>query len=90
MVHLQRTRFLPSEPCIGRIHNRLACHRPCTICVGNGREFEITVNKDGDKDAIYVDKVMLNGKEITDYRLPHKAIADGGTLQIWLTANPKE
>lgn len=58
--------------------------------MGNGREFEITVNKDGDKDAIYVDKVMLNGKEITDYRLPHKAIADGGTLQIWLTANPKE
>ena len=82
--------FYPVNPASGEyiIGSPVIDH--ATICVGNGREFEITVNKDGDKDAIYVDKVMLNGKEITDYRLPHKAIADGGTLQIWLTANPKE
>ncbi len=78
--------FYPVNPASGEYIIGSPLIDRAAINVGNGLQFKIIVNKEGGENAIYVDKMTLNGKKISDYRLPHKAITDGGTLQIWLTA----
>lgn len=78
--------FYPVNPASGEYIIGSPLIDRAAINVGNGRKFEIIVNKESDENAIYVDKITINGKEITDFKLPHKAIVDGGTLQIWLTS----
>lgn len=78
--------FYPVNPASGEYIIGSPLIDRAAINVGNGRKFEIIVNKESDENAIYVDKITINGKEITDFKLPYKAIVDGGTLQIWLTS----
>ena len=78
--------FYPVNPASGEYIIGSPLIDRAAINVGNGRKFEIIVHKESDENAIYVDKITINGKEITDFKLPHKAIVDGGTLQIWLTS----
>ncbi|HIY49555.1 MAG TPA: glycoside hydrolase family 92 protein [Candidatus Barnesiella excrementavium] len=55
------------------------------IHLDNGNKFTIKVNRKG-KKAIYVEKVTLNGTELSDFKLEHQAIINGGTLEFWLNA----
>ncbi|WP_375379593.1 glycoside hydrolase domain-containing protein [Barnesiella sp. ET7] len=55
------------------------------IHLDNGNKFTIKVNREG-KKAIYVEKVTLNGTELSNFKLEHQAIINGGTLEFWLNA----
>jgi predicted alpha-1,2-mannosidase len=45
----------------------------------NGKTFTIEAKNQGDRN-VYVEKVTLNGREITDYTLHHRDIMQGGRL----------
>ena len=81
--------FYPVNPVAGTYVIGSPSVDHATINMENGNKFEIKVNKTG-QDAIYIKKVLLNGKEITDYNLPHNAIIDGGRLEFWLTSTQNE
>ncbi|MDR1155770.1 MAG: glycoside hydrolase family 92 protein, partial [Bacteroidales bacterium] len=36
----------------------------------------------------YIQKAALNGKPHNSFRFPHKDFASGGTLELWLGAEP--
>lgn len=79
--------FYPVNPASGIYIIGTPSIENAKISTGNGKAFTITVHKDG-QDAIYIDKVLLNGKEIKDFQLPHKSIVEGGQLEFWLTNKP--
>ncbi|ANQ51504.1 glycoside hydrolase family 92 protein [Flammeovirga sp. MY04] len=49
------------------------------VQLGNGKTLHITVKNQSEKN-VYVKKVVLNGKEITDFQLNHLDFVDGGEL----------
>ncbi len=59
-----------------------------TINLENGKTFRIeAINQS--KENVYVEKVLLNGKEIKDYTLKHSDIVDGGKLVFYMSKRPK-
>ena len=58
-----------------------------TFNLENGKKFEILATGVSD-EAIYIQKSLLNGKSLTDYRLSHGDILKGGTLQFWMGKTP--
>ena len=57
------------------------------ILLQNGKTLTInTVNQS--KDNVYVQKVLLNGKEVKGFNLSHNDIIDGGILTYYMTARP--
>lgn len=59
------------------------------INLENGKTFTVEAIKQSDKN-IYVEKVLLNGKEITDHRIKHADITNGGKLTFYMSAKPKK
>lgn len=58
------------------------------IHLENGKKFTIeAVNQS--EDNVYVEKIVLNGKEIKDYKLRHTDIMNGGKLTFYMTNKPK-
>lgn len=55
----------------------------------NGKTFEIEVHNQNPKN-VYVQKVLLNGKEIKDYMVKHSQIMDGGKLEFYMDAKPSK
>ncbi len=53
----------------------------------NGKKFTIVVKNQGDEN-VYVQKILLNGKPLPQYFLPHKAIVQGGTLTFFMGNKP--
>lgn len=61
--------------------------REAEISLENGKTLIInTVNQS--KDNIYVQKVVLNGKEVKGFSLSHNDIINGGTITYYMTAKP--
>ena len=60
-----------------------------TFNLENGKKFEIQAHGVSD-EAIYIQKSLLNGKSLTDYRLSHGDILKGGTLQFWMGKTPQK
>ena len=53
----------------------------------NGKTFEIKAENQSKKN-IYVEKVLLNGKEIKNFTLKHQDIMNGGKLVFRMSAKP--
>ena len=54
-----------------------------TLQLANGKEFVVKVYNNS-KDHIYVEKALLNGKPVADYRFSVREMMAGGTLEIWM------
>ncbi|WP_205942939.1 GH92 family glycosyl hydrolase [Pedobacter frigidisoli] len=59
------------------------------INLENGKTFTVEAIKQSDKN-VYVQKVMLNGKEITNHQIKHSDITNGGKLTFYMSAKPKK
>jgi predicted alpha-1,2-mannosidase len=59
------------------------------INLENGKTFTVEAIKQSDKN-MYVEKVLLNGKEITDHKIKHADITNGGKLTFYMSAKPKK
>jgi predicted alpha-1,2-mannosidase len=60
-----------------------------TFQLENGKTFKVeTVNQS--KKNVYVQKVLLNGKEIKNFSIKHSDIVNGGTLTFYMAAKPKK
>lgn len=59
------------------------------LSLENGNQFKINVINQSAKN-IYVQKVLLNGTIIKDFKLKHRAITDGSTLTLYMTSKPKK
>jgi predicted alpha-1,2-mannosidase len=59
------------------------------INLENGKTFTVEAMKQSDKN-VYVEKVLLNGKEITDHKIKHADITSGGKLTFYMSAKPKK
>jgi len=55
----------------------------------NGKTFTIEAVKQSDKN-VYVQKVLLNGKEITNHQIKHTDITNGGKLTFYMSSKPKK
>lgn len=55
----------------------------------NGNRFVIKAI-DQSPENIYVQKILLNGKEITDFRLNHSDIMKGGKLTFYMGKSPRK
>lgn len=53
------------------------------IKLGEGRKLEIRTENQSER-AVFVDKVLLNGKEIKDWTLKHEDIRMGGVLTFYM------
>jgi len=54
----------------------------------NGKSFTVEAIKQSEKN-VYVEKVLLNGKEITDHKIKHADITNGGKLTFYMSSKPK-
>jgi len=59
------------------------------INLENGKTFTVEAIKQSDKN-VYVEKVLLNGKEITDHKIKHADITNGGKLSFYMSSKPKK
>ncbi|WP_210419493.1 GH92 family glycosyl hydrolase [Pedobacter sp. KBS0701] len=59
------------------------------INLENGKTFTVEAIKQSNKN-VYVEKVLLNGKEITDHKIKHADITNGGKLTFYMSAKPKK
>lgn len=59
------------------------------INLENGKTFTVEAVKQSDKN-VYVEKVLLNGKEITDHKIKHADITNGGKLTFYMSSKPKK
>ncbi len=55
----------------------------------NGKTFEIEAVNQSPKN-VYVEKILLNGKEIKDFILKHSEIMNGGKLTFYMSSKPKK
>ncbi|MFC5874458.1 alpha-1,2-mannosidase, putative [Chryseobacterium arachidis] len=55
----------------------------------NGKTFEIEAINQSPKN-VYVQKILLNGKEIKNFTLKHSEIMNGGKLSFYMGAKPKK
>jgi predicted alpha-1,2-mannosidase len=48
-----------------------------------GKQFEIVTHRNS-KSSVYIDRMQLNGKSVSDYFLLHKKLTEGGKLEFFL------
>lgn len=61
--------------------------RSAVLQLENGKKFTVSTVDQSDKN-VFVKKVLLNGKPITNYLLDHADILNGGTLVFYMSAKP--
>ncbi|WP_421939897.1 GH92 family glycosyl hydrolase [Pedobacter sp.] len=59
------------------------------IHLENGKTFTVEALKQSAKN-VYVEKVMLNGKEVTNHMIRHTDITNGGKITFYMTSKPKK
>jgi len=59
------------------------------LTLENGKTFTVEAFKQSEKN-VYVEKVLLNGKEITNHQIKHADITNGGKLTFYMSAKPKK
>ena len=60
-----------------------------TIKLANGRTFEI-VTKNAGNENMYIQKIMLNGKEYKKNFITHKDIVTGGKIEFYMGKKPNK
>lgn len=63
--------------------------KSASINLGEGKSFKIAAIGQSEKN-VYVKKVELNGKPITDFKIKHSEIIAGGTLTYVMSSNPNK
>lgn len=58
-----------------------------TIALENGKTFSVGTVNQSDRN-VYVKKVLLNGKPVTDYTIRHSDITNGGKLVFYMSSQP--
>lgn len=76
--------FYPVNPVEGKYQLGTPLFNKITLRVGPEKKFVVTANKEND-NYIYVQKVLLNGKELNRTWITHDEITQGGTLEFVLT-----
>ena len=59
------------------------------LSLENGKTFSIEALNQSDKN-VYVSKVLLNGKEVTDWKIKHADITKGGKLSFYMSSKPRK
>lgn len=80
--------FYPVNPCGGEYIFGAPQLPRISVNLSSGKKFTI-LSKNLSKKNQYVSKVLLNGKEINNYRITHSDIIDGGTLVFEMTNKPQ-
>jgi predicted alpha-1,2-mannosidase len=65
------------------------CVNKAVLNLENGKTFTITAEGLSDKN-IYIDKLLLNGKEIDRNYIRHEEIIDGGQLRFIMSSQPNK
>ncbi len=60
-----------------------------TLNLDNGNTFKVIAKNQSDKN-VYVKKVELNGKELTEPFIQHDDIMNGGELKFWMSSKPNK
>ncbi|WP_298247909.1 GH92 family glycosyl hydrolase [uncultured Christiangramia sp.] len=60
-----------------------------TLNLGNGNAFKVIAKNQSDKN-VYIKKVELNGKELTEPFIKHDEIMNGGELKFWMSSKPNK
>lgn len=60
-----------------------------SIQLDNGNTFKVIAKNQSEKN-VYVKKVELNGKELTDPFIQHDDIITGGELKFWMSSKPNK
>ena len=60
-----------------------------TVRLSNGKELTITAENQSDEN-VYVQSVRVNGKPWNSVHLPHKEIANGGTIEFTMGPTPNK
>jgi predicted alpha-1,2-mannosidase len=60
-----------------------------SLTLENGKIFSIEAINQSDKN-VYVQKVLLNGKEITNHTIKHSDITNGGKLTFYMSSKPRK
>ncbi len=60
-----------------------------TINLDNGNTFMVIAKNQSDKN-VYIKKVELNGKELTEPFIKHDEIMNGGELKFWMSSKPNK
>ncbi len=79
--------FYPVNPVSGEYLLCSPLFDKVTIRLQNGNKFQIITHKSND-EALYISKVMWNGKLYEKNFITYKMIIQGGNLDIWLTDKP--
>ncbi|RZK80784.1 MAG: glycoside hydrolase family 92 protein [Pedobacter sp.] len=58
------------------------------LTLENGKTFTVEAINQSDKN-VYVSKVLLNGKPVTNHKIKHAEIMNGGKLTFYMTGKPK-
>lgn len=72
------------EPCGGNYQLGSPVVREATLQVGEGKTFTIRTHNNSEK-AIYVKKVLLNGKPLKQMNIQYADIMQGGTLEFFMS-----
>ncbi|SER01292.1 GH92 family glycosyl hydrolase [Pedobacter rhizosphaerae] len=59
------------------------------IHLENGKTFTVEALKQSNKN-VYIEKVLLNGKEITNHMIKHSDITNGGKITFYMSSKPKK
>ncbi|MDR5589042.1 GH92 family glycosyl hydrolase [Christiangramia sp. SM2212] len=60
-----------------------------TLYLDNGNTFKVIAKNQSDKN-VYIKKVELNGKELTEPFIKHDEIMNGGELKFWMSSKPNK
>ena len=81
--------FYPVNPCGGEYIIGAPQIPSARIDLGNGKMFTMKANN-FNGDNIYVESVSFNGKQITDWKILHEEIMNGGELVFNMTNTPQK
>lgn len=62
--------------------------KSAVIKLENGKTFTVDAINQSDKN-VYVEKVLLNGKLVTNHLIKHSDVANGGKLTFYMSSKPK-
>ena len=62
--------------------------KSAVIKLENGKTFTVDAINQSDKN-VYVEKVLLNGKLVTNHVIKHSDVANGGKLTFYMSSKPK-
>lgn len=82
--------FYPVNPASGEYVIGSPTVDHAKIALPNGKNLEIIVNrKSGAKDAVYVNSVKFNSRELDKFILSHQDLISGGVLEFTLSSKSK-